>query len=166
MAGYFEKFPFVTRTYNGTSINGMNITRRTGILDSIKNDSKYYMTYHIQDGETPEILSERLYDTVEYSWTILMMNDIFDVFEEWPMSYNDLMDYIDAKYTNINEVHHYESVSTGLIVDSDHLSYDIIPVTNLEYEVDRNDKLRDIKLLTPDYISTLINQHNELVSSI
>jgi hypothetical protein len=162
--GYFAKFPFVTRTYGGNSIIGVNLTKRTGILAKYKEDSKYYITYSVQDGETPEIIADRFYDEASYSWIILMYNDIFDVFEEWPMDYNDLVDYCKVKYTNINGIHHYRSISTGLEVDSDHVDYDRMTVTNFEYEDEENDKKRNIKLLIPDYISTLVAQHNTLVS--
>lgn len=161
---YFSRFPFVTRKYGSDKIVGVNLTRRTGILSKYKTDPKYFLVYNIQDGETPEILADRLYDEASYSWIVLMFNDIINVFEQWPLDYQSLMTYIKEKYEDPYAVHHYESISTSLVVDSDYLEYDKLIVTNVEHEIAVNDAKRKIKLLIPDYVSAVVTQHNNIVS--
>lgn len=164
--GYFSRFPFVTTTFNNQEMIGVNLTKRTGILANYKSDSRYFITYYIKDGETPEILADRLYDSAEYAWVVLMFNDIINPFEQWPMDYQSILTYCQSKYDDINAVHHYQSISTGLEVDEDYAEYDRLVVTNIEYEMNENDKLRNIKLLIPDYVQTIVTQHNDIIGGV
>lgn len=162
---YFRYFPFIEdyeigdRTYLG-----MNITIRTGFLNSDKEDPRNYLEYDVKDGETPEILADRMYDDADYYWVIMMFNDIFDIASEWPLTYNSLEDYIDRTYgSEQNDIHHYESAATSATVDSDHPEYDRIPITNREYEIRVNDSKRAIKVPVPNIVDSLRRQHKEKI---
>lgn len=160
---YFSRFPMVTRQFSSSKVIGVDLTKRTGILAKYKDDPRYFIRYNIQDGENPEILADRLYDNASLSWVVLMFNDIMNVAEEWPLDYQGLLSYAQSKYENIYAIHHYISIQTGLVVDADHVDYDKQPITNIEYEMDENDQKRKIKLLVPDYVSTVVMQHNKIV---
>jgi hypothetical protein len=159
---YFNRFPLVD--YDG--VLQVNLTIRTSIVESMKSDPANYIDYTIQDGETPEQIADRLYDDVELSWIILNMNDIVNMFEEWPMSYSGLESYINEKYIDPTDIHHYESISTGYIVNVSWPSYDRIPITNEEYEISINDEKRYIKLLLPELVGTVIDRHNQLMREV
>ena len=43
----------------------------------------------VGDGERPEDIATRLYRNPFYNWTILVINDITDVYAQWPRSVNN-----------------------------------------------------------------------------
>jgi hypothetical protein len=57
-----------------------------------------YYKYDISDGETPEIIADKLYGSPEKHWIILSVNNIKNPQFDWPLRYNDLTKYIDIKY--------------------------------------------------------------------
>lgn len=157
---YFSRFPLVR--YQGNLL--VNLTRRTGIPDSIKNDPAYYYEYTVDDSDTPEIVADKLYDDANLAWVILQFNDIVNVFEEWPMSQYALDQYINNKYVNPHSIHHYLSLTTGARVFPDtHPSYDRKPVTCYEHEVNINDDKRKIKLVLPNLVGTIVKRHKEII---
>ena len=62
-------------------------------------NSAYYQTVSIQDGERPDLLSQRLYGTPIYHWTFLLLNpQIKNIWDDWPMGSAQLLDYVTNKY--------------------------------------------------------------------
>jgi hypothetical protein len=161
---YFTKFPII----NGYDIQGqlfqmMDITRRTGFTSDVKNNESYYITHKIQDGESPIILADRLYDDSDLYWIIMLFNDIHDIQNDWPLDSVSLNRFIDRIYIDRNAIHHYEAISTNLVVDSDWPLYDRLPVTNYEYEDQINESKRIIKIPVPEAISQIVRDHNRLI---
>jgi hypothetical protein len=64
----------------------------------------------IKDGDTPEILANKVYNDVEAHWIILYANEILDPQFEWPMPNNVFNKYIADKYRSMAE----EDVGTTL----------------------------------------------------
>lgn len=158
---YFNVFPLV-RMNNGTL--AVNITARTAFLSKYRDDPRYYYEHSIGEGETPEIIADKFYDDATLAAFILMFNGIINVYEEWPMDSYSLDLYIDDKYANPNDIHHYVAASTGNIVDADYPVYDRVPVTNAEYEIELNESRRKIKLILPELIGSVVAQHRELMT--
>lgn len=163
---------------DGNQILMNDLTVFANISKSWKENSNLQMEYQIKDGDTPYLLSNRLYNTVSYWWTVLLMNDISDMTEQWPRSYDDLNRYIEQKYPNQSkyDVHHYIDPS-GLVADliSNRIKYGVTtdseainaaglePVTILEYETAVNENKRNIVLIDPDFISLVDKEYNELM---
>lgn len=157
---YFSRFPLVNHDNNLQ----VNLTRRVAIDERYKDDASVFFVYNVQDGDTPENIADRFYDDVSYCWIVLQFNDIVNVFEEWPRSQQELDDYISDKYDNPYAIHHYVSISTNEIVSPElHPSYDRLPVTNYEYEVDLNDAKREIRLVLPELANEVVLAHREQV---
>jgi len=100
MAKYFSIFPKVLYSFDGykTSEYITDITARFSFEESLKDNFSAYFLYTIKDGETPEILAAKYYDSPNKHWIILMMNNIVDPRFDWPLSYSALNNYIDIKY--------------------------------------------------------------------
>lgn len=100
MAKYFENFPKIAYSFDDfkTSERITNVISRFALNQSLKENASIYYTYDILDGDTPEILSAKLYGSPDKHWIIMMMNDIIDVGYDWPMEYRTLNRFIDAKY--------------------------------------------------------------------
>jgi len=101
MAKYFTYFP---QTYykpidEGSNLDIVtNIMTRFRIQENLKENSAVYYKYDVSDGDTPEILAAKLYDSPEKHWIILFMNDIIDPQYDWPLSFLELTNFIDSKY--------------------------------------------------------------------
>lgn len=153
---YFERFPLAN--YNG--VYQIDLTQATTVDNS---DRRNHIETDVMDGESPELLADRMYDDADMAWVILMYNKMINVFEDWPMSSVSLKNYVTSKYDDPNAIHHYISASTGLTVDSSHPDYDRIPVTNLEHENNVNESKRNIKIPLPEVADRIKRQHNELI---
>lgn len=103
---------------DGSQITMNDLTVFANFAKTWKLRTELQLEYDVRDGDTPSLISNRLYDSVEYWWTILLLNDIYDMEDQWPRNYDDLNVYIEKKYPgqNKNAVHHYIDPN-GLIVD-------------------------------------------------
>lgn len=134
MANYFNRFPKIYYSFDDfkTSDRIVNIITRFAFEKSLKENTSVYYDYEIRDGDTPEILSSKIYNNPERHWIIMMMNDIQDVNYDWPLEYQYLNRYIDTKYlpsanSNVagdgiiwskSNIHSYYKVETVTLPDS------------------------------------------------
>lgn len=100
-----------------------DITRNVRFKREILDNIVLYDTYNIKEGDTPEIVSEKLYDTPYYHWIIMLLNDRYDYVNDFPMPQYVFDRYIEKKY---NQVQHenepylesvYGTDAKGLLVD-------------------------------------------------
>ena len=115
MAKYFNYFPKTIYTAN-TNVSGLdtvtNIIARFGFEKTLKENSAAFYKYSIQDSDTPEIIAHKFYENSERHWIVLMFNDIVDAQYEWPLRYENFIDYVDSKYTANGAAN--TTVQTGL----------------------------------------------------
>lgn len=66
--------------------------------------------YMMTDGETLESVSLKFYNTQDYHWTIMYINERYDYIADFPIQYESLESYCQSKYgaENVWNVHHYE----------------------------------------------------------
>lgn len=145
-----------TKAYLMTDIT-KNIRFRRDILANVT----VYDEYDIQDGETPEIIAERVYGNPQYHWIVMLANDRYDYRKDFPLQYIELEKYIEDKYgAEADDVHHYESVA-GYIVDSDYPG--AVSVSNRQYEENENEKKRRIKLVSPSLVSVILKNFKDVL---
>ena len=102
MAKYFNYFPKTIYSNSDTSTgldSVTNIIARFGFEQSLKNNSSAFYKYQIQESDTPEIIAYKYYGSAEKHWIVLLFNDIIDPQFDWPLTYDTLIDFVDAKYT-------------------------------------------------------------------
>jgi hypothetical protein len=75
-----------------------NIFRRVRARDSFNAIYTTSTSYTIQDGETPDSIAYKEYGDSEWFWTILILNNIIDIHDMWPMAADELDKYIQKKY--------------------------------------------------------------------
>lgn len=118
MSLFFNKFPKIAYDINGSTYPSYNIitdiTFRIGVIREVMDRFSAYYEYTIRDGETPEILAEKVYGNAEAHWVILYANEIYDAQYDWPLNERDFVKYITKKYGSIQAaktgIHHYEKV--------------------------------------------------------
>ena len=86
---FFSKYPLIE--YIFTEKSGVakkklatNILRRAGFAEGSKLDNSFFVRYDIQDGDRPDIIADKIYNDSEYSWVVLLFNNIVNPYEEWP----------------------------------------------------------------------------------
>jgi hypothetical protein len=102
MAKYFNYFPKTLYTSNNstTGLDSVtNIIARFAFEKGLKENSSVFYKYNIKDSDTPEIIAYKFYGNVERQWVVLLFNDIIDPQFDWPFESNQLITYIDKKYT-------------------------------------------------------------------
>ena len=187
MAGYFENFPTtehdILRNNNPRIVT--NVLRRFRFDPSVKNRLDVFYPYRIQDGDRPDTIADKYYGNSKYAWVVLLFNDIADPLFDWPMDDATLTNYIRDKYGSVSAAHQTtherrlilsagKKLSSGRILKKrfvivDESTYNATPegdrelVTKWEYEVDRNDARRDIKILDKKYISLVRNEIRDIL---
>jgi len=102
MATFFNYYPetFYTSNNDTSGLESVtNLITRFKFEEGIKQNSAAFYKYNIQDGDTPEIIADKYYKDVEKHWVVLLFNDIVDPQWDWPLKSNEIIDYIDKKYT-------------------------------------------------------------------
>ena len=114
---YFNKFPKTVYTlveYKTGQITP-DIFRRTKFLSEFTENFAFFDEYDIEDGETPEIVADLVYNDPTLHWIILQSDEIIDPRFDWPLDTFRLKRYAEGKYANINGIHHYEDTTGNVI---------------------------------------------------
>lgn len=107
---FFDSQPNFYYPYKGGLKLSKNLFRRVRFRDNINALYIASTRYTIQSGETPEQISEKTYGSPDWYWTILILNNIIDVYNDWPLSDYELDKAIENKYgDNQNDVKFWET---------------------------------------------------------
>jgi hypothetical protein len=169
---YFNTFPQIPYDNygNGDFRFVTNLLRRVALRINISQNTSFFDTYDVKEGETPEMIAHKLYGESEYHWVVLMVNEVVDRYHQWPMSRRQFLAHLSDKYTNVDAVHHYEilqsSGDTNIKINigtsnTDHPT--ATAITNREYEQERQDSLRKIRLLDPVYLDDFVTEFETLM---
>jgi len=151
--------PYESSTTITKAIIMKDITRNIRFRRDLLANITVYDEYDIVDGETPEIIAEKIYDNAEYHWIIMLANDRYDYRKDFPLTYVDLQKYIVDKYGNqANATHHYVN-SRGHFVNSD--SPGAVSVSNSQYEENLNESKRRIKIISPQLVNTILKNFRD-----
>ena len=162
-----------------------NLFKRAKLRTDVDQAITAFEYYQIPDNMRPDVLAKNLYDDPELDWVILVTNNIINVRNEWPLSNNDLHNYILEKHGTTEGVHHYETteikdsngrivLEKGLYVDSTFTFkwYDgvslkneapVQSVSNYTYESKINDEKRKIKVLKKTFVPMFINDMRKMM---
>lgn len=114
---FFRNFPKTLYSFdikNDSPTVVTNIFSRFSFNSAVLNNTYAYYRYQLQEGDTPEIVADKVYGDPTLHWIICMTNDVIDAQFDFPLSTNALETYIVKKYsyTSIanaySEIHHYE----------------------------------------------------------
>lgn len=120
-AAYFDNFPYFGYSLKENAATGemtwvTDIFRRTAPVTDLVKNKQLFHTYQIVEGETPEMIADRVYGSVKYHWVISLINNITDPLLDWPKDYSNLVSYIVNKYGSVasaaGSIHHYTMTIT------------------------------------------------------
>ena len=103
---YFKDFPsfyYDFKQNDGTTKSSIvkDITRNIRFRRDILANVTLYDRYDIRDGDTPEIIAEKVYGNAQYHWVIMLLNEKFDYISDYPLDEYSLVKYIDSVYSDV-----------------------------------------------------------------
>ena len=194
---YFRELPNISyvsllpnQNRSDERIEVKNLFKRAKLRTDVDQSVTAFDYYLIQDNERPDIIAERIYDSPELDWVILVTNNITSIRNQWPLGNNELYNYCLEKYgsdENIMATHHFETKETKdqygrvilegkLIVDQNftftytkdnNTSETINPaqsVSNYAYEQRLNEDKRKIRVLKPNLLPAFITDFRNIMS--
>ena len=194
---YFEELPNISyvsllpnQNRSDERIQVKNLFKRAKLRTDIDQSVTAFDYYLIQDNERPDIIAERIYDSPELDWVILVTNNITSIRNQWPLSNNELYNYCLEKYgsnENMMATKHFETqevkdqygrilLEERLIVDENftftytkdsNTSETIKPaqsVSYFTYEQRLNEDKRKIRVLKPSLLPAFITDFRNIMS--
>lgn len=98
---FFSQFPRVNYDIanDGIKTELTNMFRYVDVRDPLIDNVATYTFYEINDGERPDVVSNRLYGTPDYYWTFFAINDFLkDGLNAWPKSYRQFESMLKQDY--------------------------------------------------------------------
>lgn len=183
---YFQKFPetayTTTEVVNGISQTFVRRVPNMTVRFKPTFELGDFQWYVIQDRDRPDTLAAQWYRTTEYTWVVLLSNEMRDLYD-WPMSASEFAAYMNKKYESgvgINDgvqqsqstiyAQYWINSITGQNLMIDETTYNTLPnnektqLTVYDYETNINDAKRNIKWLNPSGFATFVNQFETSVS--
>lgn len=187
---YFSQFPYLEYPSFADKRNPVyikNFISRVVSKDGklgYPDDRRIYYDYLIKEKETPVFIATKQYRNPAYYWTILIVNNIFDIDYDWPMDYQEFNDYIENKYGSVSAaqtdyiVYYLRSVeesnnyfvvgdvylgSTGVPGEynssAEYSNGVLMKYSESKYDIElrNNEQKRNIKLISPDYINLFVD---------
>jgi len=95
MNQYFSSFPQIF--FNNQLM--VDISRRASILEKLAGNPYLFLPYTIEDGDTIESIANYYYGSPNYSWLIMLANNIIDPYSDFFKSYKIFDDFVAQKYS-------------------------------------------------------------------
>lgn len=112
---YFQQFQKIYYDFpTSTSFNDLqvltDITTNVRFRKEVLENITLYDEYDILEGETPEMIAEKIYGNAELHWVIMLVNQRYDYLKDFPMSSSELNQYVIDTYGQdfVYSTHHYE----------------------------------------------------------
>ena len=173
---YFSRFPKMAYDIKNNDTYKLvpDILRRVKLRANIRNGMFMFDNYDVKEGEKPEDVAYKWFGDAQLHWVILMTNNVTDRYYEWPLTQPQFQLHLEDKYGvgSIDSIHHYEISQTSGPTssrDNSHLvevnsdAAGATAITNREYEEREQDRLRQIRLLDPRYLSIFVSEFEHLI---
>lgn len=139
---YYEQLPTVRYEFEGVEYTIKNIFLKIGFINLVKENSPdFFDKYFIEDGERPETIAYKYYGNQDLWWLILILNNIKDPFFDWCLSIDELEEWSKLEAQRESSTGEYDEVRRVQIL------------SDMKTE---NEKKREIYLLKPQFVNTLL----------
>ena len=169
---YFQNFPLIPydSVGNGQYKLVTNLLKRVALRTKVRTNAALFDTYDVQEGQTPEMIADKLYGDPNLHWIIMYVNNITDRYHQWPLTTPQFLAFLNDKYSNPDGLHHYEITQTSgdttvtIDIGTDNTEHSgATTITNREFEEKRQDTLRSIRLLDPAYVDQFVEEFENLM---
>ena len=171
---YFQNFPLIPydSVGNGQYKLVTNLLKRVALRTKVRTNAALFDTYDVQEGQTPEMIADKLYGDPNLHWIIMYVNNITDRYHQWPLTTPQFLAFLNDKYSNPDGLHHYEITQTSgdttvtIDIGTDNTEHSgATTITNREFEEKRQDTLRSIRLLDPAYVDQFVEEFENLMEA-
>jgi len=116
--GFFRELPNFTyqsplsnRITSNEYILAKNFFRSAKTLDWLKNNITVFNKFIIEDNDRPDIIAEKLYGDPELDYVVIIIAEITNIREQWPLTNQKLYEFAADKYglIDLNAPHHFET---------------------------------------------------------
>lgn len=184
---YFQNFPniqYALRANKAGKTEDIEIKDYFHLLtvrDDIFREDTIYSPYTVKNGQRPDQISYDYYGDEQFYWIILQINKITDYYNEWPLSENELTEFVYKKYggaAGAGGTINWETIETfdnatppnlllegGLVVPENYIFYypstpnssitlssKATSLSNYQYERRLNERKSQIYLLDKKYV--------------
>lgn len=112
---YFKQFPQIYYDFPKQNSDNVlqiltDITTNVRVRKQVLENITIYDEYDMQEGETPEIVAEKVYGNPELHWVVMLLNQRYDYLQDFPLTNAELTQLCIDNYTEskIYNIHHYE----------------------------------------------------------
>ena len=171
---YFQNFPLIPYDSVGDGQYKLvtNLLKRVALRAKVRTNVLLFDTYNVQEGQTPEMIADKLYGDSNLHWIVMYVNNITDRYHQWPLTTPQFLAFINDKYSNPDGLHHYEITQTSgdttvtIDIGTDNTEHSgATLITNREFEEKRQDTLRSIRLLDPAYVDQFVEEFENLMEA-
>ena len=190
MSFYFRSFPQIEYDLKKNKKNLLltNITARFKIRDELKKTAAIFYDYTVAEQDTPSNVAFRYYEDETLDWVILLINDIIDPYYDWPLSYNNFIEFIKSLYGSVDTAmattYEYRKILNkqshlidGTVIPERTVVVDLNTYNSLtpanrklvdayEYYEEQNNLKRNIKILDKRYIGLIKSQVETIFSQL
>ena len=159
-----------------------------------QNDPYSFLRYTIIENEKAEDIADFYYDDPAMSWLVYFANDIVDPYTQWPKTYENFTEYFRKKYasqalptgtdaivwgqnaTRTDNIVHWKNTDDETMLISpdsyiraqtfngDFVAGDWTAVRRFDYEMEKNEELRNIILVNTSYAPTVLENLRSLLN--
>ena len=171
---YFQNFPLIPYDSVGDGQYKLvtNLLKRVALRAKVKTNTSLFDTYNVKEGQTPEMIADKLYGDPNLHWIVMYVNNITDRYHQWPLTTPQFLAFLNDKYSNPDGLHHYEITQTSgdttvtIDIGTDNTEHSgATLITNREFEEKRQDTLRAIRLLDPAYVDQFVEEFENLMGA-
>jgi len=164
---YFQEFPKIREQIGSQYVSVIDITTRVKFLDYIQNNRSSFIIndYELKQYERPEQVSVRLYNSYDYTWTILLLNNVYNVFKDWYQPQEDLEKQIADDYGSLENCHQIIASwydENGYEVSSNNRNKKTYK-TMMQKIVEENEKKKNIRVLSPNHVDQIQRNFRSLL---
>lgn len=106
MSRYFADFPVIR--YEGVPVR--DITRRTNFITENLSNPFVFLPYTVKENERPEDIAFYYYGSVDYTWLVLLANEIHDPLNQWYLNEELFHELLIKKYSQMSGKKGYEVI--------------------------------------------------------
>ena len=179
---FFRNYPIRELKQDGVTKKIVDLSRYVRSSNDLLVKKYEYFDYEINGSERPDQVSYKNYGSTEFYWIVFVINNIRNIWTEWPLGQEEFESYVVNKYgsiaaaqastyRNLAEKDIYKAstasldeliIADGEAVDATIISdYSLVSgtdykvVSDYEREMDLNNAKRNIKLIKKSLISSI-----------
>lgn len=138
-----SNFNYTISNIQNVNVPVKNLFEKVELVNRYKSDILNFESYTIKDSDSPESISYRFYNSLDYWWVFFIFNNIKNFYNDWPWTDEQIQDMATRLYENENK-------------------YPLETYYNILFE--RNENKRQILILKAEYINDVVVEYRRVMN--